>query len=168
MLVVPIAGDMVTVKDSDKKPLKVLAYTNYKTKPAVYVDVGFRKPSLAIYFFDIATINGIRVEYVPAQKVFAAFGKVKRKIHLPQQNDLIVVNKKGVDIFDRDDDKVKVEKLSLHNKAEGLGKGLLVKGEDGNYYRLSEIYDIERGIGDDRFDRKRFLKLYDDYIGYKG
>lgn len=168
MLVVPIAGDKITVKDSDRKPLTVISYTNYKSKPAVYVDVGFRKPSLAIYFFDIESINGVRVEYVPGQKVFSAYGNIKRKIHLPQPNDLITVVKLNIDVFDNENDKVQVEKLSLHNKTEGLGKGLLIKCDDDKYYRLSEIIDIHRAIGDDFFNKKRFLKIYDDYRGYKG
>jgi hypothetical protein len=164
MLIVPIAGDKITIKDSDRKPLSVISYTNYKLKPAVYVHTGIRKPSVAIYFFDIETINDVRVDYIPSQKVFFAYGNIKRKIHLPQPNDLIVVDNSDID----ENNLVKVEKLSLHNKAEGLGKGLLIKGDDDKYYRLSDILDIKRAIGDDFFDRKKFLKIYDDYRGYKG
>lgn len=163
MLIVPIEGDKITTKDDGE--FVVVGYNNYKTKgPAAFVDAGFRRPTMVIYFFDIEKINGVRVEYQQGSKIFSAMGIVKRKIHLPQINDLIVVA--TGDLLNSNDGKVKVVGHKLHNKQAGLGKGLLIKGEDEVLYRMKEVLDIKRAVGDDRFDRKKFQKIYNDYLGY--
>jgi hypothetical protein len=161
MLIVPLAGDKIETKDGVE--FTVLAYTNYKERgPAVQVEHTAAVPSDAVYFFDIIKINGISVT-LGSGKVFKAAGNVKRKYHLPQPGDLITVRSGNAPADQQ------VSGLKLHNKTEGLTKGLLVttKGEGENVnFRLGNIVDIQRSIGNDMFDRNKFLRYYRDYTGY--
>jgi hypothetical protein len=168
MFIVPLVGDMIETKDGGE--LKVLAYTNYKTKgPAVYVDHEAGTPDVAIYFFDIEKINGVNVKFNNTAKVFEALGKVKRRIHLPQPHDTIVVIKANTELVDSENDTVQVKSLKLHNKTIGLARGLVIIGEDDNVYRLEDIIDIKRATGGDlNFTRKKFLTIYKEYRGYIG
>lgn len=161
MLIVPLAGDKIETKDGME--FTVLEYTNYKERgPAVYVEHTASIPSDAVYFFDIAKVNGVSVTF-GGGKVFKASGAIKRKFHLPQPGDTITVRSGGSAVD------MKVSGLKLHSKTEGLAKGLLVQvkteGET-SYYRLGEIIDIHRSIGNDMFDRSKFLRVYKDYVGY--
>ena len=163
MLVVPLKGDTIVTKDGGR--FKVLSYTNFKTKgPGVYVDHGFKRSKLVIYFFDIEKINGVKVEYNTSMKIFKAFGIVKRKIHLPQENDTIVAEVK----FDGELHKIenKVKKLKLHQRGM-LGYGLLIYVEDrDDPIRLKNIVDIDRAISESSFDRDKFLSIYEEYMGH--
>jgi hypothetical protein len=161
MLIVPLAGDKIQTKDGME--FTVLEYTNYKERgPAVYVEHTASIPSDAVYFFDIAKINGVSVTFGNG-KVFKAAGAVKRKLHLPQPGDTITVRTSDAAVD------LKVSGLKLHSKTEGLAKGLLIQvkleGET-KYYRLGQIIDIHRSIGNDMFDRSKFLRTYKDYAGY--
>lgn len=165
MFVVPLPKDVITTKDGAE--LEVITYTNFKSKgPAVYVEHNPGTPAVIIYFFDIEKINGVRVELNNSSKVFNALGKIKRRFHLPQSNDQLVIKK---DAENPDEsDIVAVKELKLHSKNLGLSKGLLVRDKDGTYYRLDDIQDIKPAVGGDSFNRRKFLRYYSEYRGYTG
>lgn len=164
MLIVPLKDDKIETKDG--VTFTVQAYTNYRDKgPAVYVEHTPSIPSDAVYFFDIAKINGITVEYVPSSKVFRSLGKVKRRFQLPQPNDVITYRGSSGP-GDRE-----VVGLKLHKKGD-LAKGLQVQvrnvdTDEKELVRLSQILDLKRDIGNDIFSRDRFLSYYSDYLGPK-
>jgi hypothetical protein len=162
MLVVPIHKDTILTKDGNK--LRVIEYTNYKEGgPAVYAKSP-AKEVILVYFFDIAEINGTKVEYERSSKVFRAFGKIFREQHLPQPDDTIIVLKNSISDEDQKSS-AKVESLKLKSKLLGVNKGLLIKDDQGNYYRLKQILDIERALGGNNFDRDVFMAMYKDYAG---
>jgi len=155
MLIVPVEKD--TIKTKDGLIYKVVEYTNYKDGgPAVYGKVKGDKTLTLIYFFDIAEINGVQVEFVKGAKVFNALGKILRAQHLPQPDDKIMI---------ASEKEVEVKALKLRSKTVGPSKGLLVKDDNDDYYRLTQITDIERNLHGDYFDREVFMKLYYDYLG---
>jgi hypothetical protein len=156
MFLVPIEGDIVhTVDGAD---FTVIEYSNFKSNgPCVYVKG--ESSTTPIYFFDIQSVNGIKVSFNSQSKVLEALGHFKRKIHLPQKHDKIKVD--GSDEF------IKVSTLKLHSRSLGLSRGLLVIGEDDEAYSLQQIVEIKRPIGESYFDKKKFNKLYKDYLGYK-
>jgi hypothetical protein len=162
MLVLPLKGDKIQTKEG--VTFTVLSFTNYRDKgPAVYVEHTPGVPSDAVYFFDIITIAGKNVEYVTGSKVFKAAGEIARKFQLPQSNDTITIRGQdgSIDII--------VTGLKLHKRGE-LAKGLFVVGhevdsEDKMFIRLDKIVDLKRDIGNDMFNRDRFLSYYDDYRG---
>ena len=162
MLVVPITKDVIITKDGNK--LRVVEYTNYKEGgPAVYAKSA-AKELVLVYFFDIAEINGTKVEYERGSKVFNALGKISRDQHLPQPDDKIVVLK---DSMSDEDEKSRAEvaTLKLKSKSLGVNKGLFVKDDQGNAYRLKQILDIDRALGGSNFDRDVFMSTYKDYTG---
>lgn len=162
MLVVPISKDVILTKDGMK--LRVVEYTNYKEGgPAVYAK-STAKELILVYFFDIAEINGTKVEYERGSKVFNALGKISREQHLPQPDDKIVVLK---DTMSDEDEKSRAEvaTLKLKSKSLGVNKGLFVKDDQGNAYRLKQILDIDRALGGSNFDRDAFMSIYKDYTG---
>lgn len=162
MLVVPITKDVILTKDGNK--LRVVEYTNYKEGgPAVYAKSA-AKELVLVYFFDIAEINGTKVEYERGSKVFNALGKISRDQHLPQPDDKIVVLK---DSMSDEDEKSRAEvaTLKLKSKSLGVNKGLFVKDDQGNAYRLKQILDIDRALGGSNFDRDAFMSTYKDYTG---
>ena len=162
MLIVPLKGDKIETKDGVS--FQVLSYTNYRDKgPAVYVEHTPSVPSDAVYFFDIAKINGKTVEYEKGSKIFRSLGPVKRKVHLPQPNDTVTYRGSG-----GTHDMI-VKGLKLHKRGE-LSKGLQIQGEDSDtqervFVRLQQLIDLKRDIGNDLFSRDRFLQYYADYQG---
>jgi hypothetical protein len=156
MFVVPVEGDVINTVDGGE--FITVSYTNYKNNgPCVYVKG--ESTTTPIYFFDIQSINGIKVAFNSQAKILEALGHFKRKIHLPQKHDKIKV--------EGNEDFIKVSTLKLHSRSLGLSRGLLVVGEDGEAYSLQQITEIKRPIGESFFDGKRFKKLYKDYLGYK-
>lgn len=163
MLVVPLEKD--TIVTTDGETLRVVAYTNYKDGgPAVYARPKGSKVNVLVYFFDIESINKVRVEFQRGSKVFRALGKIDRKYHLPQPDDKATILTKEIDSTD---DKYRVEIASLKLKAKSLGnaKGMFFRDTTGKYHRIQQILDIDRSIGSDSFDRSEFLSYYKDYIG---
>jgi hypothetical protein len=159
MLVVPISKDTIMTKDGAK--YRVLEYTNYKEGgPAVYAKSSQGKEITLIYFFDIETINGTRVEYQRGSKVFNALGKIAREQHLPQPDDKILLSS---DL--ESDEKREVASLKLKSKSLGNNKGMFVRDSEGNYHRLKHILNIERALGGSRFNHQDFISYYKDYIG---
>ena len=171
MIVVPLPNDIIETKDGAK--LSVVGFNNFKSKgPAVYCrQEGVDTSSfITIYFFDIEKINDVRVEFSQSSKVFTAYGRIKRKIHLPQPHDFIFVFDKSdsshKDGFD-DSKKVKVNGYKLHSKKYGVSKGLLIEDDDKNVYMLDDILDLHREVGSSTFDRKIFLRIYKEYLGHR-
>lgn len=164
MLIVPLVGDRIETREGVS--FQVLSYSNYRDKgPCVYVEHTVGVPSDAVYFFDIAKINGKTVDYVPGSKVFKAAGEIPRKFQLPQLNDTVTYRGKEGSVD------MKVTGLKLHKKGE-LAKGLFIVGqEEGSdekvFVRLPQITDLVRDIGNDMFNRDRFLSYYADYRGSK-
>jgi hypothetical protein len=166
VLVVPIQKDSIETKDGAK--YKVVEYTNYKEGgPAVYAKSPTSKEVALVYFFDIQSINGTKVEYQRGTRVFHALGKISRDQHLPQPDDKIVVLDNGISDDDDETGKqtAKVDSLKLKSKALGINKGMFVKDDDGKTYRLKQILDIEPSLGGASFNREAFLKYYKDYTG---
>lgn len=165
MYVVPLNGEQI--QTSDGGTYEVVSYTDYKPRgPALYCSIvggSVSDHTPVVYFFDIVKIRGVHVEFDNSSKMFKASGKINRKFHLPQPGDKITVLKEDTPL-DQPNDIIKVEKLKLHNKSEGINKGLVVCGDDA-CYTLADIIAINRQIGSDSFDRKRFLKLYKEYAG---
>lgn len=157
MFVLPISGDVVETNNGVKHT--VIGYAAYKNQPAVYVEPDLSQESVS--FDSIKTINGTPVALLPT-KVFRADSLVKRKVHLPQKNDKIVVDGKTL--------KVKTIKLREHTK---LTDGALVvaidqESKESTTVRIVNIEQIIRADGDNDFSRKTFMKLYSDYIGHLG
>lgn len=162
---VPLFGD--EIETSEGGIYNVVSYNNFKSMgPAVYVDAGSQQSPLTIYFVDIVRINGVRVELDNKSKVFVSHGKIKRRQDLPQPGDTITIIKQDTNIDDPDD-QVEVKSLKLHSQQDGIGKGLLIVGDDGKAYRLDDIIKLNRAIGSSNFDRKKFLKIYSEYKGYR-
>ena len=162
MLIVPLKGDKITTADGPD--FIVDSYTNFKADPAVYVDVPRGQVNI-VYFQDIEQINDVKVEYNKATKVFTALGVVKRKFNLPQPKDAITVIKPDAP-EDSADNQAQVKTAKLHSKAIGLSKGLVLIDSEDNVYTLSDVQDIDRAVGSEFFDRKKFLKYYRDYVGH--
>lgn len=165
MLVVPIEKDVILTKD--KQLLKVIEYTNYKDGgPAVYCRTKTDKTPILIYFFDIAEINGVKVEFNRSSKIFNAMGKLTRSQHLPQpDDDIAIINRKKTE--DRPERRIHVEVDSLKLKGRNIrsGQGMLVKDTDGANHRLRHIVGITRAIGSSSFNRDEFVRLYQHYMG---
>jgi len=164
MLVVPLKGDKIETKDGVS--FQVLSYTNYRDKgPAVYVEHTPAVPSDAVYFFDIAKINGKAVEFIKGGKVFKSLGPLKRRWQLPQPNDIVTYRDEGTAST------AVVKSLKLHKRGD-LAKGLVLVAlnKDDNEQveiRLTQIIDLKRAIGNDLFSRDKFLSYYRDYQGSK-
>jgi hypothetical protein len=165
MLVVPLYKDTIETRDGAK--YKVVEYTNYKDGgPAVYAKPVDGGGVALVYFFDIASINGTKVDYLKGAKIFQALGKIKRLQQLPQPDDKIVVLTDN--ISDDDDvgkEKAEVDSLKLKSKSLGINKGLFVKDSNGVYHRLKQILDITPALGGSAFNREEFLKYYKHYTG---
>lgn len=165
MLIVPIYKDTIETKDGAK--YKVVEYTNYKDNgPAVYAKPTEGGSVALVYFFDIAAINGTKVEYQRGNKIFQALGKITRAQHLPQPDDKITVLTDTIsDDEDAGQEKSEVDSIKLKSKALGINKGMFVKDTDGTYFRLKQILDIQPALGGNTFNRDAFLKYYKDYTG---
>jgi hypothetical protein len=161
MYVVPVAGDQIQTHEGDT--FTVSSYTNYKTAgPAVYASLGDANP-VVVYYSDITKINGVPAKLAPG-KVFTVAGRIKRTFHLPQPGDSITVRSGDAPID------MRVSGYRLHSKSDGLSKGLVILTKDGDGatkpYRLDNIVDVQRNVGNDLFDRSKFLRYYRDYRGY--
>ena len=160
--VVPVAGDKIRVVDNDTV-FMVTSYTNLKQEPAVYVDAGEGENN-TVYFYDISEINDVKVDYNRSSKMFDSLGMLKRRYNIPQPGDVITVNTKNIDGGLEASD-VTVKNVKLHNKPEGVSRGLLACGDD-VCFDLVEIKNIVRKTGSESFDEKKFRKYYFDYLPY--
>lgn len=160
MFVVPVAGDKIATKDSSE-PAVVSSFTSLKDEPAVYL-VPSTSRDKYVYFSDIVEINGVRVEYDAGSKVFNALGPLRRKFNIPQPKDIITVKLKIVDYNNDDTEKITIKSVKLHNKREGVGRGLLACTDD-TCFSLTDILDLERDGWHEKFDYNRFVKYYMDY-----
>ncbi len=161
MLVVPLKNDRIENKDG--VTFVVLSYTNYRERgPAVYVEHTPAVPSDAVYFFDIARINGKHVDPAPG-KVFKSIGPLQRRWQLPQPNDIVTYRGPTGSA------QLVVKGLKLHKRGD-LAKGLLLVGVDPDtdeqaVVPLRQIRDLHRDLGNDMFSREKFLSYYSDYLG---
>ena len=163
MIVVPMPKDVI--QTNDNKTYRVVAYTNFKDGgPAVYGKQKGSTDVVAIYFFDIVSINGTKVEYSKPNKIFEALGRVERRYQLPQPGDKVVVLS-GKSTNTDEKETAKVAGLKLKAKNLGISKGMFVRDEDGSYYRLKNVFDIIRDGSHESFDRDGFLGYYKDYVG---
>lgn len=164
MLVVPINKDTIETEDGAK--YKVVEYTNYKDGgPAVYARSPSSKEVVLVYFIDIISINGTKVEYQRGSKIFKALGKIDREQQLPQPDDRIIFLSNKTDNDLEEKEQSKVEDLKLKSKSLGINKGMFVKDDNGDTHRIKHILDIIPELGGASFDRGAFLKYYKDYIG---
>jgi hypothetical protein len=158
MFIVPVAGDVITTVDGDE--FTVLSYTNLKDEPAVYVENHIGQGSDVVYLRDISELRGVRVELHKGSDVLRAYGPVKRRVHIPQPDDVITArvpdpNTKGRTV----EAQMVVTGLKLHNRSVGLHMGLVVC-DDTQCVPLDAIINIE---GSKRFNRRVFLSAYSDY-----
>jgi len=160
MFVVPVAGDKVITKDSSDVAV-VSSFTSLKDEPAVYLVPSTSKEKF-VYFSDIVEINGVRVEYDAGSKVFNALGPLKRKFNIPQPKDTITVKLKEIDYGKPETEEVEVKSIKLHSKKYGIGRGLLICGQE-SCFSLSDILDVKRRGWTEAFDQAKFLKYYMDY-----
>lgn len=160
--IVPLAGDKLKIVDNDAE-FVVTSYTNMKTEPAVYVDAQEGENNI-VYFYDISEINDVKVDFNRSSKTFESLGMLKRRYNLPQPGDTMTVNKKTPD-GEMEEADVVVKNIKLHNKAEGVSRGLVVCDEDACYDLLS-IKNVNRKSGSEKFDPKKFQKYYFDYLPY--
>lgn len=93
-------------------------------------------------------------------RILEAHGDLKRRVHLPQKGDKIVI-KDDNDLITK-----KVDTLKLHSRSIGLSRGLIIVDENGEHIALNQIQDIKRKFNEKLFDKYRFMKLYKDYMGY--
>lgn len=164
MLVVPLQKDIIETKDGGK--YKVVEYTNYKDGgPAVYAKTAGSKEVVLVYFFDIESINGTKVEYQRGSKIFHALGKISRDYQLPQPDDKIIVLTDKMSDEEDAKEHTEVDGLKLKSKSLGVNKGMFVKDIDGDTFRLKQIFDLTPSLGSDTFDRDGFLAYYKDYTG---
>lgn len=162
MLVAPVAGDRIKVLSSPDE-LRVSSYTSLKSEPAVYLRVPLDDGSKAVYFSDIVELNGTPVEYDSESKLLKAMGPLKRKYNLPQEHDTVVI--KLIDTaFKQEATKLKVERIKLHSRSDPT-KALLVCSKD-TCVPLTDIVDIEREVGYEKFNRKAFIDYYLDYLPF--
>lgn len=160
MFVVPVAGDKITTKDVSD-PAVVSSFTSLKDEPAVYV-VPTTSKEKYIYFSDIVEINGVRVEYKPDVKLFAALGPLKRKYNIPQPKDTLIVKLKNVQYGEEETEEIEVKKVQLHSKKHGIGRGLLACGSE-SCFSLKDIIDIRRHGWTEKFHAEKFRHYYLDY-----
>jgi hypothetical protein len=159
---VPIPGDKIKTVDNDGT-FVVTSYTNLKAEPAVYIDASDGENNI-VYFYDIEEINDVKVDYNKSAKVFESLGMLKRRFNIPQSGDVISVKRKGAD-GELEDAKITVKNIKLHNKAEGISKGL-VFCDDESCYDLKSILSIDRKVGSEKFNKPKFEKYYFDYLPY--
>lgn len=148
--VVPVKHDRIKTKDGELK--EVYSYTNLKEDPAVYSIDGDH-----ISFLDIEEINKVKVEFDKSSKTFKAYGTIKRQFHIPQPGDTFAIEQKGEKITSV------VDEIKLHNSTFGITKGLGVCDSTG-CYPLTEIVNLETQDGGIKFNRKKFLRYYKDYL----
>jgi len=164
MLIVPVYKDTIETLDGGK--YRVVEYTNYKEGgPAVYAKSSTSKELVLVYFFDIASVNGTKVEFQRGSKIFKALGKIERPFPLPQPDDKLVVLNKHSSADQEGKETCTVDTLKLKSKNLGINKGLFIKDTEGKYYRLNQILDIDPSLGGYSFDRTKFLSYYKDYTG---
>lgn len=157
MFVVPVKGDKIIVKDSSDV-YTVRSYTNLKKEPAVYVT-----PSIDYFYFaDIVEINGVRVDYHSESKTFIALGPIKRGVNLPQPKDIITVKLKEIDHGKQETEEVIIKSVKLHNRKEGISKGLVFCSEKA-CYTIEDIIDVERSGWTDTFNTGKFKRYYKNY-----
>ena len=153
MLIVPVTGDKITVKDTEEV-LVVSSYTNLKKEPALYIEGN--SADAVIFFSQIEEINGVKVSYNSTSKVFDSLGPLKRKINLPQIGDLLSVED-GKEIKE-----IEVKNLKLHDRNK-KSFGLLVS--DGiDTYSLKQIKEISSKSNLSNPNIVQFRKYYIDYF----
>lgn len=162
MLIAPVAGDRIKVLNSSEV-LRVSSYTSLKSEPAVYLRQPLDDGSKAVYFSDITEVNGTPIEYDSDSKLLKALGPIRRKFNLPQFRDTLVI--KLVDTtFKQEQIKLTVEIIKLHSRNDPT-KALLICSKD-TCVPLTDIIDIEREVGFEKFDRQKFLQYYIDYLPF--
>jgi hypothetical protein len=143
--------------------LRVSSYTSLKSEPAVYLRQPLDDGSKAVYFSDIIEVNGSPVEYDSDSKLLKALGPIRRKFNLPQPRDTLTI--KLVDTtFKQEAIKLIVEAVKLHSRNDPT-KALLVCSKD-TCVPLTEILDVEREVGFEKFNRSQFLHYYVDYLPF--
>ena len=118
--------------------------------------------SNAIDFKNIFEVNGIRVSYKEDSHMLKSMGPLKRLIQLPQPGDIVKYTLVETD-FQEEVVEQKVVDLKLHAR-NNPSKSLQVKLENGTKLDLTQIVDIDRKIGGDKFDRAKFQQYYVDYL----
>jgi hypothetical protein len=157
MLVAPVAGDKVTLQ-STGGPAKVSSYTALKPEPAVYLTEPLESGERFTFFSDILSLNGVEVEQ-DSSNLLKASSLVKRKHNLPQVGDSIVTGLVET-AFKQESMELEVTGVTLSGKEP---RSLVVKCGK-TVLNLTDIQDIKRKRGFEKFDRSGFLKYYVDYL----
>ena len=149
MLVVPLKNDII--KTAEGITLKVQAYSRLKTAPIVYVDTAHADENPVVYFSDIEEINNAPVK-LNSNNVFDVTGTIKRKIQLPEIGSEFDAGN-GIEVL---------KAIKVQNKKVGISEGM-VFCSDQTCYNIRDVIDLDVDGG---FDKKKFMKYYDDYLPF--
>lgn len=143
---------------------RVSSYSSLKTQPAVYLKAPLDDGQRSAFFADIIEVNGVKVEYDDAAHLLVALGPLKRLYQLPQPGDKVTYTLVETD-FKEEKVTSTVQDLRLHARGNP-SKSLQVKVEGGTMLELTDIIDIDRKVGGERFDRAGFQHYYVDYLSF--
>lgn len=165
MLVALVKNDKLKILGQDGIST-VSSYTSLKTEPAVYLKEPLADGTRSVFFSDIAEVNDIKVKYDEASHLLEALGPLKRAVQLPQVGDTITYTLVETD-YAEEKVTAKVADLRLHAR-DNPAKSLQVKLEDSDtVLELTDIIDIDRAVGGERFNRSKFQRYYVDYLKFK-
>jgi hypothetical protein len=163
MLVALVKNDKVKLLGKEGTH-RVSSYTSLKTQPAVYLKEPLDDGQRSAFLSDVIEVNGVKVEYDEAAHLLNALGPLKRTYQLPQPGDKVTYTLVETD-FKEEKVTSKVQDLRLHARGNA-SKSLQVKVEGGTMLELTDIVDIERKVGGERFDRAGFQRYYVDYLSF--
>ena len=157
MLIAPVAGDKLTLLSVEGE-VKVSSYTALKPDPAVYLTEVLESGERFVFFADIATMNGAEVK-LDSGGLLIAVGSIQRRFNLPQVGDSIITGLIETD-YKQESAELVVTAVSLSGKEP---HSLVIKCGKTNL-ALTDIQDIKRKRGFEKFNRTGFLKYYVDYL----
>jgi hypothetical protein len=162
VLVVPFKHDKLKVIGQDGQ-FAVSSYTSFKSTPAVYIKEPLADGTTVVFFKDILELNGVPVKYDETTHLLEALGPLKRPCQLPQPGDKVSYMLVKTE---RDEDQVTAEVADLRLHARNNpSKSLQVKLVDNpTILELTDILDIERKVGGEKFNRAKFQRCYIDYL----
>lgn len=164
MLIALVKNDKLKLLGQDGV-YSVSSYTSLKAKPAVYLKEALADGTRAVFFSEVVEVNGIKVEYDDTTHLLSALGMLKRAVNLPQPGDTLTYTLVETD-YDEEKVKAKVKDLRLHARGNP-SKSLQVTLESSDtVLELTDIIDIERKVGGERFSRSKFQHYYVDYLSF--
>lgn len=143
---------------------RVSSYTSLKSQPAIYLNEPLDDGQRSAFVSDVIEVNGVKAEYDEAVHLLNALGPLKRRHQLPQPGDKVTYTLVETD-YSEEQVTSEVIDLRLHAR-NNPSRSLQVKLEGGTMLELTDIVDIERKVGSERFDRAGFQHYYVDYMSF--